>query len=208
MKSTWILDLDNTLHNTSKELFPIINRKMNTYIQNLLAIDELKANAIRLNYWIKYGSTLKGLIKNYKVNPNDFLEKTHAIESFKELVFPAKNITRILATLPGEKILYTNAPKNYALAIIKHCNIENYFSHLHFIESSRFNGKPSEESMKSFLAKYRVKKASFVDDEKANLKTAKKFGIRTIWISKSQKKPLYVDRKIINLQEILRISIL
>lgn len=62
--------------------------------------------------------------------------------------------------------------------------------------------------MKSFLAKYRVKKASFVDDEKANLKTAKKFGIRTIWISKSQKKPLYVDRKIINLQEILRISIL
>ena len=67
MKATWIFDLDNTLHNTSKELFPIINRKMNTYIQNLLAIDELKANAIRLNYWIKYGSTLKGLIKNYKV---------------------------------------------------------------------------------------------------------------------------------------------
>ena len=181
---------------------------MNLYIQDLLDIDEIKANAIRQTYWMKYGSTLKGLMKNYKVNPNDFLEKTHAIDSFKGLVFPAENITKILASLPGEKILFTNAPKNYALDIIRHCNIENYFSHLHFIESSRFNGKPSEESMKSFLSKYRVKKAHFVDDEKANLKTAKKYGIRTIWINRSQKKPLYVDKKIIHLRDVLRIPIL
>ena len=207
MKTTWIFDLDNTLHDTSKAIFPIINRKMNAYIQNLLSINEQKADVIRLQYWLQYGSTLKGLMKNYKVDPNDFLEQTHNIKSYAGLVYPAENLTKTLASLPGKKILFTNAPKNYALEVIKQCDIEKYFSNLHFIECAKFNGKPSEESMKIFLAKYKVKKEHFIDDEKQNLKTAKKYGVKTIWINKGQKKPLYIDKKITHLREVLRLPI-
>ena len=207
-KPTWIFDLDNTLHDTGRKLFPIINKKMNAYIQNLLNINELQASKIRQDYWIKYGSTLKGLMKNYDVNPHDFLNKTHNINNYRNLVFPAYNLIKILSNLSGRKILFTNAPKLYALKIVNHCNISQFFQDFHFIENSSFNGKPSKESMMRFLAKHKIKKAYFVDDEKENLKVAKQFGIQTIWINKSKKKPIYIDKKITSLKELKALKLL
>ena len=178
---------------------------MNRYIQNLLKINEYEANKIRQEYWMCYGSTLKGLIRNYDVNPNNFLNKTHDIKNYSDLIFPAYNLVRILSNLNGRKILFTNAPKIYALNIINHCNIGRFFQDFHFIENSNFNGKPSKESMQRFLSKYRIQQAYFVDDEKENLKVAKNFGIKTIWINKSKKKPIYIDKKISSLKELQKL---
>lgn len=208
MKVTWIFDLDNTLHDTGRALFPVINKKMNSYIQNLLNINEFQADKIRQDYWMNYGSTLKGLMKNYAVNPNHFLKKTHSINNFHDLIFPATNLIKILSSLNGRKILFTNAPKVYALTIVNHCKIGKYFEDFHFIESSNFNGKPSKETMRKFLAKYKIERAYFVDDEKENLKVAKQFGIHTIWIHKSIKKPIYVDKKINSLKELQKLRLL
>tara|TARA_B100001059_G_scaffold44484_1_gene36812 strand:- start:1130 stop:1756 length:627 start_codon:yes stop_codon:yes gene_type:complete len=208
LRATWIFDLDNTLHDTGRKLFPIINKKMNRYIQNLLKIDEYEADKIRQNYWMCYGSTLKGLIRNYDVNPNHFLNKTHDIKNYSDLIFPAYNLVRILSNLNGRKILFTNAPKIYALNIINLCNIGRFFQGFHFIENSNFNGKPSKESMKKFLSKYRIEQAYFVDDEKENLKVAKCCGIKTIWINKSKKKPIYIDKKITSLKELQKLRLL
>ncbi len=208
MKVTWIFDLDNTLHDTGRALFPVINKKMNSYIQNLLNINEFEADKIRQDYWMNYGSTLKGLMKNYAVNPNHFLNKTHSINNFNDLIFPATNLIKILSSLNGRKILFTNAPKVYALTIVNHCKIGKYFEDFHFIENSNFNGKPSKETMRKFLAKYKIERAYFVDDERENLKVAKQLGIRTIWIHKSIKKPIYVDKKINSLKELQKLRLL
>ena len=62
--------------------------------------------------------------------------------------------------------------------------------------------------MQRFLSKYRIQQAYFVDDEKENLKVAKNFGIKTIWINKSKKKPIYVDKKITSLKELQKLRLL
>ena len=62
--------------------------------------------------------------------------------------------------------------------------------------------------MRKFLAKYKIERAYFVDDEKENLKVAKQFGIHTIWIHKSIKKPIYVDKKINSLKELQKLRLL
>ena len=85
---------------------------MNRYIQNLLKINEYQADKIRQDYWMSYGSTLKGLIRNYDVNPNNFLNKTHDIKNYSDLIFPAYNLVRILSNLDGRKILFTNYGKS------------------------------------------------------------------------------------------------
>jgi putative hydrolase of the HAD superfamily len=208
LKATWIFDLDNTLHDTERKLFPIINKKMNRYIQDLLEINEYEADKIRQDYWMYYGSTLKGLMMNYDVNPNNFLDKTHGIKNYKGLIFPAYNLVKILSKLDGRKILFTNAPRIYARNIINHCNIGKYFEDFHYIENSKFNGKPSKNNMKKFLSKYRIEQAYFVDDEKENLKVAKYCGIKTIWINKSKKKPVYIDKKITSLKELQKLRLL
>jgi putative hydrolase of the HAD superfamily len=77
---------------------------MNRYIQNLLKIDEYEADKIRQDYWMCYGSTLKGLIRNYDVNPNHFLNKTHDIKNYSDLIFLPSRLDKILTKLYAGKI--------------------------------------------------------------------------------------------------------
>ena len=58
----WIFDLDNTLHNATPHIFPHINRSMTAYLREHLALDEAAADALRMDYWQRYGATLSGLI--------------------------------------------------------------------------------------------------------------------------------------------------
>ena len=177
MKFTWIFDLDNTLHDAQKNIFPIINKKINRYISEVVKINNEEADELRQKYWEQYGATLEGLIKHHKINPTEFLEKTHTIENFSELVVPMPDLIKVLSLIKGQKILYTNAPRNYTKQVLKVCQIEDFFDGIFSIEDSGFIAKPNLSSMKLFVAQYKIKKAYFVDDVKENLETAKHFGI-------------------------------
>ena len=204
MKDTWIFDLDNTLHDAQAKIFPLINKKMNEYISTHLKISIKNSCELRKKYWELYGATLKGLIKHHNVNPIDFLEKTHCLENIEELVVPMPNLVKVLSSIKGRKILYTNAPKNYVVKILKECKINSYFEGIFSIEDSNFIPKPSNESMKLFLSKYKVKEAFFVDDIKENLKTASQHGISTIWLTGEEDTPQFIDRKITKLIDLIK----
>ena len=203
MESTWIFDLDNTLHDAEKKIFPIINQKINNYISEELNISFSEADTMRQKYWNEYGATLEGLIRHHGINPTEFLENTHTIIDFEGLVSPMKNVVKVLSSISERKILYTNAPRNYTNRVIKVCQIEDYFDGIFTIEDSNFIAKPNKESMKFFLAKYKIKKAYFVDDVKENLEIANQFGISTIWLTKKSESPSYIDRKIYELKDLL-----
>ena len=204
MEHTWIFDLDNTLHDSQKKIFPVINHKINIYISELIKIKYIEADKLRQKYWDKYGATLEGLIKHHKVNPSKFLEETHTIENFSELIVPMPGLVKTLSSLKGKKVLYTNGPKNYTNMILKECKIEHFFDGIFSIEDSKFVPKPNEISMELFLDKYQISKAYFVDDIKENLETAKKFGLSTIWITDEVGHPSYIDKKICQLSELIK----
>ena len=203
MKETWIFDLDNTLHDAQTKIFPLINQKINEYISIRLKISIEKSSILRKKYWVLYGATLRGLIKHHNINPIDFLEKTHDVKNLENFIVPMHNLLKVLSSINGRKLLYTNAPKNYAIKILEECNINSHFDEVFTIEDSNFLPKPSDESMKLFMHKYKIKKAFFVDDIKENLETAKKFGLTTIWLTQQKKIPSYIDNKICRLSDLI-----
>jgi putative hydrolase of the HAD superfamily len=69
----WVFDLDDTLHNASAHIFPVMNSAMTQYIQNTLQLDNVAANALRQHYWKVYGATLKGLMRHHGTDPHHFL---------------------------------------------------------------------------------------------------------------------------------------
>jgi putative hydrolase of the HAD superfamily len=156
LKNTWIFDLDNTLHDAQKKIFPVINQKINRYISKEVKINLKEADELRQKYWEDYGATLGGLIKHHDINPTDFLEKTHTLKNFEELVFPMQDLIKVLSSINGKKILYTNAPRAYTNKVLKICQIEGYFDGIFSIEDCNFLAKPSEISMKFFLEKYKI----------------------------------------------------
>jgi len=203
LEDTWIFDLDNTLHDAQKKIFPIINQKINQYISKSAKITITEADGLRQKYWNYYGATLEGLIKHHNINPTEFLEETHSLENFEELIVPMPDLIKVLSSIKGQKILYTNAPRNYTNKVLQICQIGGYFDGIFSIEDSNYIAKPSTDSMEFFIKKYKIKAANFVDDVKENLKTANQFGLSTIWLTNEKENPSYVDKKITKLRDLI-----
>ena len=68
---------------------------------------------------------------------------------------------------------------------------------------SDFTPKPNQGSMANFLKKYNIKEGVFIDDIKENLKTAKNFGLSTIWITNEITHHSFIDRKIEKISDLL-----
>ena len=190
----WFFDLDNTLHNTSRNIFPFIKENMNAFVAKVLEkegknADAESVNALRIKYWSTYGATLFGLIKHHQVSMNDFLEETHRFDNLSDLIHAERGLRHFFRKLPGRKILLTNAPHNYAKKVIKNLRLENHFERQIAIESMRVGRhiypKPSKKLFRHLAAKYRVspRKTVLVEDTNKTLKAVKSLAWRTVWVT-------------------------
>ena len=75
--NTWLFDLDNTLYSPDLAIFSQIDKKMKKFISEKLAITEEEAFKLQKKFYKQYGTTLYGLMRNYNVIPDEFLEFVH-----------------------------------------------------------------------------------------------------------------------------------
>lgn len=192
-----MFDLDDTLHNASAHIFPVMNRAMTQYIQDHLQLDEPAACALRQHYWHVYGATLKGLMRHHGVNPHHFLAETHAFLT-DEMVHTTKQLRQLLQQLPGRKCVFTNAPRQYALRVLQVLGIEDCFSLVFSVESSGFHAKPSMRGFQLLLRQLKCRAAdcTLFEDSLPALMTAKRLGMRTVWISRKLRKPNFVQYRL------------
>ena len=76
----WIFDLDNTLYSAKTKVFDQVEKRMTQYVSDKLNISMDKAKKIQKNYFHEYNTTLNGMIKNHKIDANEFLEFVHDID--------------------------------------------------------------------------------------------------------------------------------
>ena len=201
----WIFDLDDTLHNASAHIFPVMNRAMTQYIQDTLALDETAAQQLRQHYWRIYGATLKGLMRHHGTDPYHFLLETHRLMDLPEMVIQTKRLRHMLQTLKGRKVIFTNAPKSYALRVLDLLGIGDLFELVFSVETVKFHAKPSVRGFKILLKTIKAKASDCVmlEDNLPALMTAKRLGMRTIWVTKKLHKPNFVDYR---LQSVLALT--
>jgi putative hydrolase of the HAD superfamily len=204
----WIFDLDNTLHNATPHIFPYINRSMTAYLQEHLQLGEDEANALRVDYWNRYGATLTGLMKHHGTDPEHFLWHTHQFTDLPLMVLREPRLRHMLRNLTGRKVVFSNAPEHYARAVLKLLQIEDLFEDVFAIEHSRYRPKPQRSGFLRLLRKHRLHAAQcvMVEDSVENLQTAKRMGMRTVWVSNAARVPGCVDVKIRNVLELQRIA--
>ena len=194
----WIFDLDDTLHNASAHIFPVMNRTMTQYIMDELEMEESAAHNLRQHYWRVYGATLKGLMRHHGVNPYHFLNETHKLITLPEMVLLTKRLRHMLQTLGGRKVIFTNAPRDYALRVLDLLGIGDCFELIFSVESTNFHAKPSVRGFQILLKalKANPKDCVMLEDNLPALMTAKRLGMRTIWVAKKLQKPNFVDYRI------------
>ena len=202
----WIFDLDNTLHDATPHIFPHINRSMTAYLQEHLSLSEDEANALRTDYWQRYGATLSGLMKHHGTDPDHFLRNTHRFPELSKMVLREPRLRSVLKQLPGRKLVFSNAPLRYAQAVLKLLLVDDLFDDVFAIEHSRYRPKPQFAGFRSLLRKHRLHAAQcvMVEDSAENLLTAKRLGMHTVWVSDALRAPSYVDVKIRDVLELPR----
>lgn len=208
-RMTWLFDLDNTLHDASPHIFPHINRSMTEYLVRHLQIDEAAANTLRIRYWRQYGATLLGLMRHHGTNPHHFLAETHQFSNIEDLMVFDRALKVTLRRLPGRKLVFSNGPRQYAMAVVTAMGLQSMFDAVFGIEDMGFHPKPGIQAYRHLLSAHRLnpRKCVLVEDSPENLKTAKRLGMGTIWVDRGLKNPAYVDNKVQNVLQLIRLDL-
>jgi putative hydrolase of the HAD superfamily len=207
----WLFDLDDTLHRATPVIFDRMNRAMTQYVMRHVGVPEPQANALRREYWHRYGATLLGLMQRHGTDPNHFLAETHQFPDMLRILDFDKQVRVLLKHLPGKKVLVSNAPHHYVTAVLDGMRVAGHLHAVETIESMRFIPKPARSSLVRVLrrhgaparrgARHRV---VMVEDNLDNLRTAKKLGLTTVWISREARKPGFVDYKLKSVLDLRR----
>tara|TARA_B100000029_G_scaffold215485_1_gene213296 strand:- start:111 stop:782 length:672 start_codon:yes stop_codon:yes gene_type:complete len=206
----WIFDLDNTLYSGSTKVFEQVDKRMSKYISNKLNIDLEEAKKIQKNYFYEYNTTLNGMIKNHKIDPDEFLDFVHDINIDFLQKDPA--LGKEIENLDGKKIIFTNGSKKHAINVTKQIGIDKLFDDIFDIVDAEFVPKPLVEPYKKLVKKHKIdpKLCVLVEDIARNLKPAYEMGMKTVWIKNDEpwarkfSDSKFVNYKTNNLSEFLK----
>ena len=171
---------------------------MRDYIRRHLDLDETEATQLRQQYWKRYGATLLGLMRHHDIDPEHFLHHTHQFHDLASMVVVERGLKAMLKRLPGRKIIFSNAPLIYTKAILAITGIRNCFDAVYSVERLRFKPKPEKQGFLHLLQDEGLDPRSciMIEDTLPNLKTAKRLGMKTVWVSSGMRKPPYADIRI------------
>ncbi|MDC0205502.1 pyrimidine 5'-nucleotidase [Pelagibacteraceae bacterium] len=206
----WLFDLDNTLYSGQTKVFEQVDKKMSKYISEKLKVDMKEAKEIQKSYFYKYNTTLNGMIKNHKIDADEFLDFVHDIDV--DFLKKDINLAQELEKLDGKKIIFTNGSRKHAINITQRIGVDQYFDDIFDIVDSEFIPKPAIEPYKKLVEKHKIdpKLCVFIEDIARNLKPAYEMGMKTIWIendepwAKEFSDSNFIDYKTNNLSEFLK----
>lgn len=203
----WIFDLDNTLHDANPHIFPHISRSMTAYLQAHLNLDAEAASALRVRYWKRYGATLLGMMRHHDTDPRHFLWHTHQFPRLERMVVREPWLRRSLARLPGRKFIFSNSPVHYSRAVLEVLGIAGLFEDVFAIEQTRFRPKPDAAGFRRLFRRHGLRPRSciMVEDSLENLQAAKALGMKTVWVTRSVKRPPCVDASVGSVRELPRL---
>lgn len=206
----WLFDLDDTLHHAGAAVFPMINECMTRYISHHVGVSRAEADWMRTHYWQRYGATLEGLSRHHRIQPAHFLRHTHPMATLLPLIETSNKLPALLRQLPGRKWVFSNGPQHYVEAIVRHLGIDHQIERCFGMDSFVLVPKPRLAAYRSVLRQTGLAAGDciMVEDSVQNLKTAKRLGMRTVWLSPVCRKPAWVDWRLKDLAGLQRLQLL
>jgi len=177
----WIFDLDNTLYPYADPLWAQVHERMESFVSTLLTVDRIEAQRIQKDYFLRYGLTIRGLMKHHGVAPADFLAYVHDVDLSS--IAPDPALGAAIAALPGRKIIHTNSDCAHVTRVLAQLQMdEAIFAAVHDIESTGFEPKPGAHAYNA-VAKaegFDPTRAAMFEDSARNLLEPHKRGMRTV----------------------------
>lgn len=182
---TWVFDLDNTLYPTSCNLFAQVDWRITAFLADFLGMEREPARRIQKDLARRYGTSLRGMMVEHDMPPEEFLNYVHDIDVTP--VPPSPDLDRVLARLPGRKLIFTNGSVRHAENVINRLGVGHHFNDIFDIVASDFVPKPEPGPYRTFLERYAIRpeRAVMLEDIARNLIPAAALGMTTVWVRTS-----------------------
>ncbi len=141
-----------------------------------------EAFRVQKDYYKRYGTTMRGLMTEHGLNPDDYLEYVHQIDHSPLEPNPA--LGAALEKLPGRKLILTNGTRKHADAVMRRLEIDQHFEDVFDIVAAELEPKPLPQVYERFLERHDVDptKAAMFEDLARNLEVPHALGMTTVLV--------------------------
>lgn len=180
-----LFDLDNTLYPQSLGIFDQVVERIRNYMEDCLGFEKALAKELRQEYIRKYGSTLRGLMVHYNLDPEEYLAYVHDVGVEKKLS-PNPALAELLGSIRGGRAIFTSGHLPHAQKVLRCLGVEPFFSQIFDITFTHYIPKPNPEPYVQILAHLGLcgKDCMMIEDLPANLLPAKDLGMTTVLVGK------------------------
>ena len=181
-----LFDLDDTLYPAGAGLMQAISRRITDYLVMHCHMTPAAADALRRDYYQRFGSSVQPLIRLQHLNRAKFLAYVHDVDVENQLA-PDSDLDCLLGCVQSPKIIFTNGPRDYAWRVLRALAIEPHFAHVFDFEFGGYLGKPHAEVYRQVQSTLAVSGDALVmvDDSPRNLAPARALGWKTVCVHSS-----------------------
>jgi putative hydrolase of the HAD superfamily len=179
---TWVFDLDNTLYPHHINLWEQVDVRIRDYIADFLKVGKEEAFRLQKDYYKRYGTSMRGLMTEHGMKPDDFLDFVHQVDHSPLEPNPA--LGAAIETLHGRKLILTNGTRRHADAVLARLGLTTHFEDIFDIVAAELEPKPSALTYDRFLATHGVDpaKSAMFEDLARNLAVPHTLGMTTVLV--------------------------
>jgi len=179
---TWVFDLDNTLYPHHLNLWQQVDERIRDYIARYLKVTAEEAFRLQKDYYKRYGTSMRGLMTEHGMEPDDFLDFVHQIDHSP--LTPNAALGAAIEVLPGRKLILTNGTRRHADAVLARLELDRHFDDVFDIVAAELEPKPSPQTYDRFLKAHNVDaaRAAMFEDLARNLVVPHALGMTTVLV--------------------------
>ena len=199
-------DLDDTLYSPENGLWMAIRDRMRRYLIERVGFPPDEVDALRYNYFVTYGTTLRGLLINHpeRIDADEYLAYVHDIP-LQEYIQPDPALRELLLSLPQRRWIFTNSDDRHAQRVLSVLGITDCFEGIIDIRALDYACKPVEEAYHRALVltgENEPGRCILFDDSPRNLAPARALGFYTVLVSRQHGPDPSACQGIASLQEL------
>jgi len=163
-----------------------------------MGLSPAEAGRLRSSYLEAQGTTLQGLMRDFEIDPSDYLTYVHKLD-YPSLISPDSELRQVLESLPQKKYVFTNASAEHARNVLDALQLADLFSGIIDIVAVGYANKPDRIAYVralELIGSPAPEVCLLADDHLENLRPAHAMGMTTVLVGSrtSQDVDVQIDR--------------
>ena len=122
-----------------------MDERIRAYIADFLKVSHDEAFRVQKDYYKRYGTSMRGMMTEHGMNPDEYLAFVHHIDHSPLEPNPA--LGAAIEQLPGRKLILTNGTRAHADAVMRRLEIHEKFEDVFDISRPRWSRSRGRKPM-------------------------------------------------------------